>query len=166
MRETEIELYKESFKFSSGHFTIFSKTERENLHGHNFTVSIAIKSLVEKGGMTFNYSDAKKKIQELCAELNEYFLIPEFSEFLEINKDGKYYKIKFNDEELLFLERDIKILPVENITVEELSYYFLNRFIESFVDKIHNKDLITEVKARVFSGPGQNGSARWSKNND
>ena len=40
-RTTTLELYKEEMKFSAGHFTIFSATERENLHGHNFSVYVA-----------------------------------------------------------------------------------------------------------------------------
>ena len=30
---------KESHKFSAAHYTIFSATERERLHGHNYSVS-------------------------------------------------------------------------------------------------------------------------------
>jgi 6-pyruvoyltetrahydropterin/6-carboxytetrahydropterin synthase len=33
---------KESHKFSAAHFTIFSATERERLHGHNYSVSAKI----------------------------------------------------------------------------------------------------------------------------
>ncbi|EQD50251.1 hypothetical protein B1A_13514, partial [mine drainage metagenome] len=37
MRSVEVDLSKERMKFSAGHFTVFSASERENLHGHNFT---------------------------------------------------------------------------------------------------------------------------------
>jgi hypothetical protein len=37
-RRTVIEIQKEYLHFSAAHFTIFSATVRENLHGHNFHV--------------------------------------------------------------------------------------------------------------------------------
>ena len=42
---TTIELSKEYLKFSAGHFTVFSATERERLHGHNFSVSALTEKL-------------------------------------------------------------------------------------------------------------------------
>ena len=43
---TTLELCQEEMKFSAGHFTILSATERERLHGHNFTVYVAITGVV------------------------------------------------------------------------------------------------------------------------
>ena len=37
-----IRLAKENMKFSAAHFTIFSASERERLHGHNFRVEVDI----------------------------------------------------------------------------------------------------------------------------
>lgn len=39
---TTLYIDKESHKFSVAHFTIFSATERERLHGHNYSVSTKI----------------------------------------------------------------------------------------------------------------------------
>ena len=52
-----IELFKEAMKFSAGHFTIFSETERERLHGHNFTVYVALTGEVNDKGMIADYRD-------------------------------------------------------------------------------------------------------------
>ena len=37
---------KQAHKFSAAHFTIFSETDRERLHGHNYGVSARILSLI------------------------------------------------------------------------------------------------------------------------
>lgn len=163
MKITEIELYKENFKFSSGHFTIFSATERERLHGHNFNVFISFKTPIEQDGIIFDYSIAKNHIQQMCRDLNEYFLLPEKSRHLKFGKENGYISVEFNGEKLLFLEKDIKLLPIENITVEDLSHYFLDSFIKTFIEELGYTQII-EVTAKVFSGPGQNGGATWKKN--
>ena len=41
-RITTLHIDKESHKFSAAHYTIFSATERERLHGHNYSVSARI----------------------------------------------------------------------------------------------------------------------------
>ncbi len=160
-RLTKIELFKENFKFSSGHFTIFSKTRRENLHGHNFRVGIIITSRVEENGITFDYGLFKNKAERICQELNEHFLLPANSPHLMIEKSENYIYAHFNGEKIPFLKRDIIILPIENVTLEELSRWFLNRFLED-KEAIASYG-IEEFSVKVFSGPGQSASANWRK---
>ncbi len=46
MPRTVIEITKEALHFAAAHFTLFSATERENLHGHNFYVALEIEAEV------------------------------------------------------------------------------------------------------------------------
>jgi 6-pyruvoyltetrahydropterin/6-carboxytetrahydropterin synthase len=160
-RLTRIELFKESFKFSSGHFTIFSGTERENLHGHNFTLHAVFDAQVQENGMIFDYFLAKRFLESMCRNLNEYFLLPAHSKHLRIEETEDYVYAHFNGEKIPFLRRDIRMLPVENISVEELSHYFLQEFLREFVEK--NRFPVSYAEIKVFSGPGQSGAALWGK---
>lgn len=160
-RKTRIDLFKENFKFSSGHFTIFSATDRENLHGHNFIVHLSFDADIEENGMIFDYAVAKRHMETMCKSLNEYFLLPAHSKFLRIEEKSDYTYVHFNGEKIPFLKRDIKILPVENITLEELAYYFLQEFVAEFVQKSGHP--ISRADMRVFSGPGQSANAVWEK---
>ena len=56
---TEILIEKEDLHFSAGHFTIFSDTARENLHGHNWYVRARLLGVVGEGGLTFDYNVVK-----------------------------------------------------------------------------------------------------------
>ena len=60
---TTIEICKDYLKFSAAHFTIFSVDRRERLHGHNFTVNIAVTVPVGASGMSFSYKEIKKRIK-------------------------------------------------------------------------------------------------------
>ena len=159
-RITRIELAKENFKFSAGHFTIFSATERENIHGHNFTVAVAFDAIVEENGRTFDYGLAKQFIEKMCKAHNEYFLVPEKSNHLKINEENGYVTLQFGVEKIPFLKRDVKFLPIENVTIEDLSLYLLDLFRRDFIDA--NRFPITAAEVRVFSGPGQSANATWS----
>lgn len=160
-RLSTIELFKENMKFSAGHFAIFSSEVRENLHGHNYNVCASFTTLIADEGLTFDYRFYKHKVKKICDSLNEITLIPGKCKYLKIETDGDYTNIYFNKEKIIFLNRDIRILPVYNITVEELSNWILNQILLDKQELADNK--IQEIKIKVFSGPGQSGSATWSQ---
>ncbi|WP_115267419.1 6-pyruvoyl trahydropterin synthase family protein [Legionella pneumophila] len=117
-------------KFSAGHTTIFSATEREPLHGHMYSVYLALTTWVEENGMTFDYRYYKERIHKLCRYLNQTFLMPQFSPFLEYSEDEEYYYFIFNKKKIPFLKEDVTLMPLTNITVEELSRWFVNELIK------------------------------------
>lgn len=128
MRLSTIELSKQRLGFSAGHFTIFSATEREALHGHNYQVCCAITSQVGELGLSFDYRYYKDQIAERCKQVDEIFLIPQDSPYLKIEEQENYYFIHFNKEKIPFLKQDVKFLPLVNISVEELSHWFFTAF--------------------------------------
>lgn len=158
-RTSTIELNKENMKFSAGHFTIFSATQREKMHGHNYMVHVAITTTVKEEGLSFDYRFYKDKIYKLCRELNGLFLLPEYSEHLKITSRENAYYIQFDEEEFLFPKADVCIMPLVNITVEELSRWFIHRVIEDKGELAFNQ--IQAITIKVFSSPGQCGSSAW-----
>lgn len=160
-RLTTIELYKENMKFSAAHFTIFSATEREHLHGHNYTVHVAITNWVNENGLTFDYRFYKEKIFLLCRQLNQTLLLPTESKYLAISQDNEYCHAVFNHKKLIFLNTDVTLLPVCNITVEELSAWFVTQLAQD--QENLQKHAIEAILVKIFSGPGQGGSCLWER---
>lgn len=158
---TTVELQKESMKFSAGHTTIFSATEREPLHGHMYNVYLALTTWVEENGMTFDYRYYRERIHLLCRQLNQTFLMPQFSPFLEYAEDQEYYYFTFNHKKIPFLKEDVTMLPVTNITVEELSRWFVNELTKETAEL--DKHRIDNIVVKVFSAPGQSASHTWQR---
>jgi 6-pyruvoyltetrahydropterin/6-carboxytetrahydropterin synthase len=156
---TTIELQKESMKFSAGHTTIFSATEREPLHGHSYTVYLALTTWVEDNGMTFDYRYYKERIHNLCRLLNQTVLMPQYSPFITFSEDDDYYYFMFNKRKMPFLKDDVTLLPLSNITVEELSRWFVNELIKEKDQLITHR--IEKIVVKVFSAPGQSASHEW-----
>ena len=122
---TTIEISKEALHFAAAHFTLFSATERENLHGHNFQVQLEVEAEVGEDGLAFDYNILKTALQDLCDRLDEQVLLPERSPHLRILQEDGYTVALFNGERLPFLRRDVLTLPVGNITVEALAAWIL-----------------------------------------
>ncbi len=157
---TTIELFKENMKFSAGHFTIFNATERERVHGHNFTVQASIIAVLLDNGMTFDYAVYKEHIRKICRSLNEYVILPEFSPYMRLEEEGDYIYGHFNGEKIPFLTSGVRGLPIRNSTVEELSRWLLGVLLDD--EQSISDNQIKAVTVKVFSAPGQGASAQWS----
>ena len=160
-RLTTIEIAKQYLHFSVGHFTIFSATERERLHGHNFRLAVSITGEVDENGLCFDYAIYKKVLQELCERYNEYTLIAGQSPHLTITEDDDFYLVTHNQITMPLLKTDTMLLPVRNVTIEELSHYLLEQVLGDF--KLVDELKIARFEMRVSSGPDQWGISVWER---
>lgn len=159
-RCTSIEIRKEDMHFSAAHFTVFSASKRENLHGHDFYVAATASGPVGDDGLCFDYNELKARLRALCAGLDEKVLLPARSPHLAIERREDYMVVSFANEELPFLPRDVKLMPLRNITVEELSHWFVD---ELAADAGFLALPIESLQLRVSSGPGQWAASQWRR---
>lgn len=155
-RLTTLYIDKESHKFSAAHYTIFSATERERLHGHNYSVSARIVAPMGDNGFAADYNVYKNRLKTVCDALDEYMLLAGHSPHQEIEEQGACYRVRFAGEEMLFLQSDTQVLPIVNATVEEFSHHLLGEML-----KLSEQDDLREIELCVASGPGQRGCSTW-----
>lgn len=158
---TTIEIEKQYLHFSIAHFTIFSATSRERLHGHNVRIAVKITGAIDENGLCFDYAIYKKVLKELCARFDEYTLIAERSPHLTIEEDGDYYNVIHNGINMPLLKTDTILLPIRNVTIEELSHYLLGELLGDF--ELVNELGVVNMTMRVSSGPNQWAAAEWQK---
>ena len=154
---TTLYIDKERHKFSAAHYTIFSATERERLHGHNYSVSTRIVAPMGANGFAADYKVYKQRIGALCDALDEYMLLAGESPYQQIEEDGHFYRVVFAGEQMQFLRSDTQVLPIRNATVEEFSRYLLQALVA-----VSAADDLREIELCVSSGPGQKGCAVWT----
>lgn len=157
-RLTTLYIDKESHKFSAAHYTIFSATERERLHGHNYSVSARIVAPMGPNGFSADYNVYKSRLAALCDALDEYMVLAGESPYQQIEEQGACFRVNFAAQEMLFLQSDTLVLPITNATVEEFSHYLLQRLLLDSAG-----DDLREIELCVASGPGQKGCSTWYK---
>jgi 6-pyruvoyltetrahydropterin/6-carboxytetrahydropterin synthase len=157
-RLTTLYIDKEAHKFSAAHFTIFTATERERLHGHNYSVSARIVAPMGANGFSADYNVYKRRIADLCKPLDEYMLVAGDSPYQIIEERDDEYWVTFAGRTLKFLQDETRLLPVVNVTVEELAHYLLAELI-----MLSEGEGLVEIELGVSSGPGQTGSAIWTE---
>ena len=87
--------------------------------------------------------------------------MPQFSPFLEYAEDEEYYYFTFNHKKMPFLKEDVTLMPLTNITVEELSRWFVTELIKDTEELDRHR--IESIVVKVFSAPGQSASHSWQR---
>lgn len=131
-----IRLAKENHKFSGSHFTIFGPDKAERMHGHNYYVSthLKVQTLDAELGLAFDFNLVKPIIRKICDELDERILIPEKSKHLRVQQSKGQVEVHFKSKFYSLPAEDTVLLPVHNITTEELARYLTER-LWSFLPK-------------------------------
>jgi len=167
-----LELGKEDMKFSAAHYTVFSATERERLHGHTHVVRVQLTGPVAADGMIANYALFKSRVRELCKKYDETYLVPANSphikvEFVEGASDAGKVRITHNGLSQELPADDVRVLPVANVTLEELSMLLLHEVVGeapagegSWADS--HQIIAVTVKVSSDGGRGQWASTSWS----
>jgi 6-pyruvoyltetrahydropterin/6-carboxytetrahydropterin synthase len=152
-----IELDKENFKFSSAHFTIFSATVAERLHGHNYYASceMEIETIDPSLGMAFDFNLVKPMILEIVAHLDEYVLVPTRSPHLRIETANGSIHLGFAKKQYLFPADDVRLLPLVNVTAEELSRYIAEELVARLRAEKGAAGAVREVSIGVQESRGQ-----------
>lgn len=153
-----IDIHKESLHFACAHFTVFDNGRRENLHGHNYFVRATATGVVDGNGLCFDYTLLKNEIEMLCNKLDETTLLAADSPHLELESSDDYVTVIFGSERMPFLWRDVLLLPIRNVTVEELARWFLEQLARSIS---FNELGISEFTLTLSSGPSQSASVAW-----
>jgi len=160
-RVATLQLHHEALQFSAGHFTILSPTERENLHGHNYSLSAAFEVLLHDDGMNFDYRYYKNKLLLLVEQIDRRFLLPSKSRYLHLQENDDFWIAHFQQEKIPFLKRDVVILPLSNITIEELSAWFLQKLTHDQAELSRHQ--IQSLTIQVYNGPEHSGGSHWKK---
>lgn len=122
--QVSLALAKEDFKFSAAHFTVFDETTAELLHGHNYQVELVLRGGgLDELGFLVDIGVVKEHIRKLCARLDERVLIPENCRYLELRTEAGETELCYAERRYRFPSEDLLMLPLRNITIEELARY-------------------------------------------
>ncbi len=108
-----------------------------------------------------DYGAMKRILRDLCAEYDEYVLLAGQSAHLDIERDSADATIAVTfggRDRMSFPEGDVKVLPIENVTVEELSALLARRIAQEHGEALGSAG-VDAVSVRVSSGPGQAATA-------
>ncbi|HVR28858.1 MAG TPA: 6-carboxytetrahydropterin synthase [Thermoanaerobaculia bacterium] len=123
-----LRLAKEDFKFSAAHFTVFSSTRAEELHGHNYRVRLEIVGgSIDELGLMMEVGPVKAEVRRLCADLDSKTLLPERSALVRVSTDDGVVEVRYGPRVYRLPEAGVRRVPIRNTSIEELALYFWRR---------------------------------------
>jgi len=154
-----IVIAREQYKFSCAHMTVFADGTKERLHGHNYTIAVAVQLDRADLASMIPFAPLKRALADLCAEWKEHLLLPMQNPFLEIVRDDHELEIKLCGERYVMPRGDALLLPIDNISVEALAAYIaalLAKLPALAAPHVH------ALEVTVEESPGQGASCELS----
>ena len=129
------EILVDAGRFSAAHF-IPGHPKCGRLHGHNYDVSVKIRSsYVDDAGMIVDFGAVKLKMLEILTPLDHKILIPEKSSSINIkarSEHGSEVIVVYNltdKKSYTFPVDDVAIIATEHTTVECLAKYIRDSLV-------------------------------------
>ncbi len=161
-----IDISKEYLKFSAAHFTIFSDSSLELLHGHNYYVALRLEAREADNGLVLDFKLLKDMLRRVCDELDEKILLPMESPLLKISRHEGRFVVTFHGagfkKTYEFPCEDVMLLPLDNVTCESLARYACEEFIKHFgTDHQFELANVISIAVSVEETRGQSVSYIW-----
>nr|3M0N_A Chain A, Putative 6-pyruvoyl tetrahydrobiopterin synthase [Plasmodium vivax] len=156
-RDQIAELLVESplFSFNCAHFIAF-KGFRATLHGHNYNVSLRLRGNIQGDGYVIDFSILKEKVRKVCKQLDHHFILPMYSDVLNIQEVNDNFKITCEDNsEYSFPKRDCVQIPIKHSSTEEIGLYILNQLIEEIDLPFLKTRSVNYMEVTVSESPSQ-----------
>ena len=116
-----IRIARAEHKFSCAHMTVFADGTKERLHGHNYTVAVALEvDRIDLASM-IPFTPIKAAIRELCAAWKEHLLLAARNPWLTVVRDADELEFTLCGQRYVVPRGDALLLPIDNISVEALA---------------------------------------------
>ena len=112
-------MYKLTVKsqFSAAHFLRNYEGSCENLHGHNWIVTLTVEGKkLNSADLLIDFKELKKILKQILEEL-DHRLINDHPDFIEVNPSSERLA------EFIFKKAKEKLKPYKGIKVKEVSVY-------------------------------------------
>ncbi len=146
-----LRLAKRDFKFAVAHFTLFGPENAEPLHGHNYRVGVEVAGdELDATGLLADCDVIKRRVRELCAELDDAILLPDASPLIEIEENDGEVEVLFPGRRYVFPADEVLRLPLANTSMELLARFFWDALAEDL-----ESDRVTELAVEIEETDGQ-----------
>lgn len=146
-----LRLAKRDFKFAVAHFTLFGPGAAEPLHGHNYRVKVEVAgSELDATGLLADCDAIKRRVRELCAELDDSVLLPDSSPLIEISESEGEVEVLFPGRRYTFPSEEVVRLPLANTSMELLARFFWDALAEDL-----ESDRVTVLAVEIEETDGQ-----------
>ncbi len=149
-----ISIAREQYKFSCAHMTVFPDGTKERLHGHNYTVAVAVDVARVDLAAMLPFAPLKAALAALCAAWKERLLVAANNPHFELVRDDRELEFRLCGERYVVPRADALLLPIDNISVEALAAHVAVLLRDKLGPIAH----ATALEVTIEESPGQGAS--------
>lgn len=151
-----IRVDKQYFNFGSAHFLLFADGTREELHGHNYHVTVDLEGHLGDGDLVVDFIPLKPMVKAICDSLDHTTLLPTESPRLQVTTGEHEVEARFGADRFVFPRRDVTLIPLTNTSTECLARYIAGRLADQLAERFPDAS-ISKLRISVSESPGQAG---------
>ncbi|MFO7678040.1 MAG: 6-pyruvoyl tetrahydropterin synthase family protein [Thermoplasmatota archaeon] len=144
----EIDGWQAGIRFSSAHL-IPGHVKCHVLHGHTYAIHLRIYGEKNTHGFLIDFSEIKSVLKSIAYQLDHKVLVPKANKAFTVENNEIHASC--NNKKYIFPFQDCVILPIDNVTAENLAEYILSEVLK----KIHLPLTISSLEIGVDEGVGQ-----------
>ncbi len=142
--------WETGIRFVAGHF-LPSIEKCSRLHGHNYAILVEIEGEPTADGIIIDFIRVKDAAHSIVERIDHRMLLPAGGSSMRVRHSGDEFTVEFNDKRYVFPSSDVTVLPVENVSAENLASYFAEELVKS---GIFGKN-VRALSVGVAEGRGQ-----------
>lgn len=150
-----IRIARAEHKFSCAHMTVFPDGSKERLHGHNYTVAVALEVPRVELAQMVPFATIKAEIAELCAAWKERVLLAARNPWFELVRDTDELEFRLCGARYVLPRGDALLLPIDNVSVEALAAYVAALLRDRFAALVPQA---VALEVAIEESPGQGSS--------
>lgn len=159
IHSTRITIARDQYKFSCAHMTVFPDGSKERLHGHNYTVAIALELSDVSFAKIIPFAAIRAALAELCSAWKERVLVAEENpHFQLVRREPEEIEFRLCGKRYVLPSEDVLLLPIDNIAVEPLAGHcaeLLRQRLAAILALPH----VRTLEVTVAESPGQGATA-------
>ena len=101
----------------------------EPLHGHTFRAKLEIAGEPDEFGCVIDFVLAEQVLIHVLRQFEQKTLVPQNAPDLEMRQEGSQVIIWVFNREWVFEKKDVKCLPVKNVSTEAIAMMILTDFV-------------------------------------
>ena len=136
--------------------TVFPDGTKERLHGHNYTIALAVDvERIELASM-IPFAPIKAALAELCSGWKEHVLLATKNPFFVLLRDEAEIEFTLCNERYVMPRQDALLLPIDNISVEALAAHVAELLRARIA--ILDAPQVRSLEVTIEESPGQGAS--------
>ncbi len=134
--------------------TVFPDGTKERLHGHNYTIALAIETDRIDLPSMLPFAPIKDALGQLCVEWKERVLVATANPHFQLVRDDSELEFRLCGERYVMPRGDALLLAIDNISVEALAAHLAVVLRDRLAGELVRPHVVA-IEVTVEESPGQ-----------